>query len=79
MIEVNGLKIDNSSLTGESQAIKKSISMTDENPLETRNLAFYLSSVISGTGKGIVIRIGDDTAIGRIAKLVSSTVLIQFF
>jgi sodium/potassium-transporting ATPase subunit alpha len=61
-------------LTGESQAIKKSASMTDENPLETRNLAFYLSSCISGTGRGVVIKIGNETIIGRIAKLVSTTV-----
>ena len=78
IIESNTLKVDNSSLTGESDPITKTFECTDENHYETRNLAFYSTSVVSGTGKGIVIRTGDNTIIGRIAKLASSAVYYYY-
>jgi len=41
IIRANGLKIDNSSLTGESEPQSRGIEYTSEDPLETRNLAFF--------------------------------------
>uniref|UniRef100_A0A915JB34 Cation-transporting P-type ATPase N-terminal domain-containing protein n=1 Tax=Romanomermis culicivorax TaxID=13658 RepID=A0A915JB34_ROMCU len=46
VISSHGLKVDNSSLTGESEPQTRSADCTDENPIETRNLAFYSTSVI---------------------------------
>lgn len=71
VIEATGFKVDNSSLTGESEPQVRSPEMTNENPLETRNIAFFSTNCVEGTGKGIVIRTGDRTVMGRIAGLAS--------
>jgi len=68
-----GLKVDNSSLTGEAEPQSRSEEITDENPLETKNLAFFSSSVIEGEGRGMVVKVGDETVIGRIAGLTTKT------
>src|SRR5262249_33558600 len=67
------MKVDNSSLTGESEPQNRKVECTNENPLETANIAFYSTSVLDGKMKGIVINTGDNTVIGRIASLVSKT------
>ncbi|KAJ8923101.1 hypothetical protein NQ315_001654 [Exocentrus adspersus] len=72
LIECHNLKVDNSSLTGESVAVTRSVDCNDLDPLETANLAFYSSNVVQGSGTGIVIRCGDHTVIGRIAGLTSA-------
>jgi sodium/potassium-transporting ATPase subunit alpha len=42
IIESNEMKVDNSSLTGESLLLLRSPECTNENnPLETKNLAFF--------------------------------------
>ncbi|XP_073441081.1 potassium-transporting ATPase alpha chain 2 [Dendrobates tinctorius] len=66
-----GCKVDNSSLTGESEAQPRSSEFTHENPLETKNIAFYSTTCLEGTAKGFVINTGDRTIIGRIASLAS--------
>nr|XP_033773234.1 potassium-transporting ATPase alpha chain 2 isoform X2 [Geotrypetes seraphini] len=66
-----GCKVDNSSLTGESEAQPRSHEFTHENPLETKNIAFYSTTCLEGTARGIVINTGDNTIIGRIASLAS--------
>ncbi|KAJ9582089.1 hypothetical protein L9F63_003545, partial [Diploptera punctata] len=71
LIEVQGFKVDNSSLTGESEPQSRTTECTNENPLETKNLAFFSSSALEGTAKGVVINCGDDTVVGRIAGLAS--------
>uniref|UniRef100_A0A8D2MMI0 Sodium/potassium-transporting ATPase subunit alpha n=1 Tax=Zonotrichia albicollis TaxID=44394 RepID=A0A8D2MMI0_ZONAL len=63
--------VDNSSLTGESEPQSRSCDFTHENPLETRNIAFYSTTCVEGTATGIVINTGDRTIIGRIASLAS--------
>jgi len=71
VIESRGFKVDNSSLTGESEPQSRSPEFTSENPLETKNLAFFSTNAVEGTAKGIVISIGDNTVMGRIAGLAS--------
>lgn len=64
------LKVDNSSITGESEPIERDTNIsTKENPLEANNLSFGGTSVAQGDGYGIVIRTGDDSILGQIAKL----------
>eukprot|EP01105_Mastigella_eilhardi_P004533 TRINITY_DN1604_c0_g2_i3.p1 TRINITY_DN1604_c0_g2~~TRINITY_DN1604_c0_g2_i3.p1 ORF type:complete len:2171 (-),score=664.74 TRINITY_DN1604_c0_g2_i3:1683-8195(-) len=67
------LKVDNSSLTGESEPQPRSTECTAESPLETENLIFMGSSVVSGSGTGTVILTGDETIIGKVAGLASAT------
>ncbi|XP_045486087.1 sodium/potassium-transporting ATPase subunit alpha isoform X6 [Pieris rapae] len=71
IIESRGFKVDNSSLTGESEPQSRGAEFTNENPLETKNLAFFSTNAVEGTAKGIVICCGDNTVMGRIAGLAS--------
>merc|ERR1712213_125249 len=71
VIEARGFKVDNSSLTGESEPQTRSPEFTNENPLETRNLAFFSTNAVEGTCVGMVVNIGDNTVMGRIAGLAS--------
>lgn len=71
VIQASGFKVDNSSLTGESEPQVRSPECTNDNPLETRNIAFFSTNAVEGTCRGVVIRTGDQTLIGRIAALAS--------
>uniref|UniRef100_A0A8C1F6T8 Sodium/potassium-transporting ATPase subunit alpha n=1 Tax=Cyprinus carpio carpio TaxID=630221 RepID=A0A8C1F6T8_CYPCA len=72
VISAQGCKVDNSSLTGESEPQTRSPDFSSENPLETRNIAFFSTNCVDGTARGIVINTGDRTVMGRIASLASS-------
>ncbi|XP_041958765.1 sodium/potassium-transporting ATPase subunit alpha-1-like isoform X1 [Alosa sapidissima] len=72
IISAHGCKVDNSSLTGESEPQGRTPDFSNSNPLETRNIAFYSTNCVDGTAKGVVINTGDRTVIGRIATLASS-------
>ncbi|KAG0205242.1 hypothetical protein BGX28_003103 [Mortierella sp. GBA30] len=65
------MKVDNSSLTGESDPQSRNIVNEHKNPLEALNLAFNGSLVVNGEGYGIVIRTGDNTVLGQIAGLTA--------
>ncbi|XP_053480787.1 sodium/potassium-transporting ATPase subunit alpha-3b [Ictalurus furcatus] len=67
----HGCKVDNSSLTGESEPQTRSPDCTHDNPLETRNIAFFSTNCVEGTARGIVVCTGDRTVMGRIATLTS--------
>ena len=71
ILEARGFKVDNSSLTGESEPQSRSPEFTHENPLETKTLAFFSTNAVEGTARGIVVNIGDNTVMGRIAGLAS--------
>eukprot|EP00835_Amoeboradix_gromovi_P004817 NODE_403_length_9316_cov_0.901269.p1 type:complete len:814 gc:universal NODE_403_length_9316_cov_0.901269:3921-6362(+) len=62
-------KFDRSILTGESDLIQGATTCTDENPLETRNLALSSTFLVQGTATGIVFATGDNTVVGQIFKL----------
>lgn len=66
-------KVDNASLTGESEPQKRGVECTHDNPLETRNLCFFGTLVPSGTCTGVVVNCGDNTVMGRIATLATAT------
>merc|ERR1740124_1609779 len=71
IIEARGFKVDNSSLTGESEPQSRSPECTHENPLETKNIGFFSTNAVEGTCVGMVVNIGDNTVMGRIAGLAS--------
>merc|ERR1719281_1729708 len=71
ILESKGFKVDNSSLTGESEPQSRGPDFTNDNPLETKNLAFFSTNAVEGTAKGMVVNIGDNTVMGRIAGLAS--------
>lgn len=71
ILKSHACKVDNSSLTGESEPQTRSPELTHDNPLETRNLAFFSTNCVEGTAQGVVINTGDRTIMGRIANLAS--------
>lgn len=72
IIESVGLRVENSSITGESEPLYRTNYPTDENPLESQNVAFFSSYAVAGEGKGIVIATGDKSMIGRLAGLTAN-------
>lgn len=73
IIESQEMKVDNSSLTGESDPLLRTVECTDpEKILETKNVAFFGTLCKEGEGKGIVFHVGDGTIIGQIASLAAS-------
>lgn len=65
IIESNGMKVDNSSLTGETLLLQRTPECSHpENPLETKNLIFFGTLCKEGNGRGIVVFTGDNTVIG---------------
>ncbi|XP_056626461.1 sodium/potassium-transporting ATPase subunit alpha-1-like [Triplophysa dalaica] len=71
IVSTHGCKVDNSSLTGESEPQSRSPDFSSENPLETKNIAFFSTNCVEGNAKGVVINTGDRTIMGRIATLAS--------
>ena len=79
LITIKNLAIDESLLTGESQAVtKNSLPIEGERPLAERsNMTFAGSTVASGRGTGVVIATGLSTELGQIAKTVTETELTK--
>ena len=76
LIEENGLKVDESSLTGESVPVEKDANVTlDKNtPLADRVNMVYSSTIISyGTAIGVVVGTATNTEVGSIATMLENT------
>ena len=79
IIETHALKIDESSLTGESVAVdKKSIALAvEEIPLGDRiNMAYKGTLVTNGRAKGVVVKTGMKTELGKIAGMLQEKELV---
>jgi len=74
VVTFTNFKCDQSSLTGEPDAIKKNADVGDAKPLEASNIAFFGTMVAEGDAKGFVVLTGDDTVMGHIAALASGVV-----
>ena len=75
IIETKDLYVGQSSLTGESDSIRKDVELENtniENINDLDNICFMGTNVISGTAKGVVIKIGDSTYFGKIAHTIST-------
>jgi len=76
IISTNDLFVNQSSLTGESLPVEKFPECTDKTCLEpskVRNMAFMGSSVVSGIGRGVVVRTGAFTSFGEISKKLAES------
>jgi len=75
LIESANLKIDESSLTGESvPADKKAGDILDpDTPLGDRDNSAFMGSIVNyGRAKGLVVNTGMDTELGKIAGMIES-------
>ncbi|KZS91530.1 sodium-potassium ATPase [Sistotremastrum niveocremeum HHB9708] len=73
IIDSAGLRFDRAILTGESEPISGTVDKTDENILETKNIALQGTHCVAGSGIGLVIQTGDNTVFGRIAMLSANS------
>jgi magnesium-transporting ATPase (P-type) len=75
----HNLKIDEAILTGESEAVEKSTeAVNSDAPLgDQSGVAFSGTMVATGTGRGVVVRTGVRTEIGRISGLLAQTTSLK--
>ena len=77
IIEAKDLYVGQSSLTGESDSVKKTVELENSDEevdsiADLNNICFMGTNVISGSAKGVVIKTGDSTYFGKIAHTISS-------
>jgi len=72
LFKSNEMKVNNASLTGESEDLLRVANKMEKNIFESPNVGFFGTECTGGTGRGVVFRTGDDTVIGRIANLSQS-------
>ena len=77
IIESKDLYVGQASLTGESDNIKKTVELeNNQEELDSisdfDNICFMGTNVVSGSAKGVVIKIGDSTYFGEIANTITS-------
>lgn len=76
LFEVNNLMVDESILTGESIQVNKDVNVINGDNVsisDQTNMVFSGTTVTSGRAKGIVVRIGLQTEIGKIADSINNT------
>lgn len=77
IIQSKDLYVGQASLTGESDNIKKTVELENnqeglDSISDFDNICFMGTNVISGSAKGVVIKVGDSTYFGKIANTVTS-------
>ena len=75
LVDEEELRVDQSTLTGESHAvlkIREAVLRPAPSRFEVRNLVFAGSSVVSGVGTAVVFATGTHTEFGKVARLTQS-------
>lgn len=74
LINAHNLKIEEASLTGETEAVEKDENILFENEKvalgDRINMAFASTAVVNGHAEGIVTNIGMGTEVGKIANMI---------
>ena len=77
LIYCNDLKVEVSSLTGESLPISCTTNSKEAQIEEAKNIVFNSSQALEGEAIGVVYATGDRTLIGKIARLASATTSVD--
>ena len=80
VLQSTGLKVDESSLTGESTAVEKHNNkvFSENTPLGDRSNTVYSTSVVcAGHGTAVVTATGMQTEVGKIASLILTTEQVE--
>ena len=72
LVDANDLRVNNASLTGESEPVPRDTNPFPGDPINSPNIAFAGTTVVSGNGTGVVYATGMRTEFGRIAQLTGS-------
>lgn len=74
LIDENGLFVDESVLTGESQPVSKHTGVLppDTLPGDRSNIVYSGTLVTQGSASGVVVATGDATEFGRISKMIGN-------
>jgi sodium/potassium-transporting ATPase subunit alpha len=72
LIETAGLKVNHAPLTGESEPLTRNHEPFPGELMDSPNITFAGTTIISGSGKAIVFATGMKTEFGRIAHLTSA-------
>lgn len=78
LIEASQLRVEESVLTGESEAVEKDaafVAKEDESLGDQLNMVFKGCTVVAGRGKAIVTAIGMATEMGKIANLLNENTM----
>jgi cation-transporting ATPase I len=74
LLELAGLEVDESALTGESLPVTKQLTATPASAIADRRcMVFEGTTVVAGHAKAVVVGTGDDTETGRAVALASRT------
>jgi P-type Ca2+ transporter type 2C len=79
LIEASDLEVEESALTGESEAVHKAPDAAAvDTPLAERAGMLYTGTTVrAGRGRGVVVATGTNTEVGRIADLAAATDTMQ--
>ncbi len=75
IISAYNLRIDEAAMTGESVPVHKisdTLDISNDSALTQKNTVFKGTHIVLGNGKAIVVAIGIDTVIGKIAKEIAT-------
>ena len=76
VIEAKDLYLGESSLTGESDSVKKTVNLEGIEEIESvtdlETICFMGTNIISGSGKGVVIKTANDTYFGKVAHTLNN-------
>lgn len=72
LIEVNNLKLDESALTGESVPVDKLVGQLNGTVAlaQQTNMVFAGTNITNGNGLAVVVKIGEQTEIGKISAMI---------
>lgn len=75
VINSSSLNLNESALTGESEPVHKIAEVIDQenlSSLDQKNMVFKGTHIVGGSGRAVVVAVGIDTVVGKIAREVAA-------